>query len=209
MDDYIGMIRMFAGTFAPQGYMLCNGQTLPISQNQALYSIIGTTYGGNGTTTFNLPNLQSRVPLGSGAGNGLSNRILGQMGGTENVNLTVNEIPSHNHPIAPASVSGQIKIRTSDSTANSFVAFNNAIAQSAEKFTPESPPTARPQVYSTSPMFTENNYLHSESVDSSALQVNVPQSTGASGGNMPHENMPPFQVINFIICVQGLYPPRP
>jgi microcystin-dependent protein len=209
MDEYIGVIKMFAGNFAPRDYMLCNGQLLPINQNEALFSIIGTTYGGDGRTTFALPNLQSRVPVGAGAGPGLTPRQLGQSGGVEHVNLNELQMPPHAHQIAASSLSGAVKIRTSDSTADSFAAFNNAIAQSAEKITPDSPPTERPKVYSSNPSFAENNYLHSSSVDTSTLQLNVPQTTGSAGGGQPHENMPPYQVINYIICVKGIYPPRP
>jgi len=101
---------MFACTFAPQGWAFCNGQTLSIAQNTALFSLLGTTYGGNGTTTFQLPNLQSRVPIHMGQGSGLSPYIIGQMGGTENVTLTLNQMPEHNHLINcdgdPANVLG-------------------------------------------------------------------------------------------------------
>jgi microcystin-dependent protein len=98
-DQYLGEIRMFAGNFAPYGWQLCNGQTLAISSNTALFSIIGTYYGGNGTSTFQLPNLQSRVPIHQGQGLGLSPYILGQQGGTENVTLTTQQMPQHNHTV--------------------------------------------------------------------------------------------------------------
>ena len=98
-DQYLGEIRMFAGNFAPQGWALCNGQLLPISQNTALFSLVGTYYGGDGVTTFALPNLQSRVAIHQGQGPGLSPYVLGQQGGTENVTLTTQQMPQHNHAI--------------------------------------------------------------------------------------------------------------
>jgi microcystin-dependent protein len=96
---FIGEIRMFGGNFAPRGYALCNGQLLSISQNTALFSLLGTTYGGNGTTNFALPNLQGRVPVHMGTGAGLSPYVEGQQGGTEAVSLNVNQMPAHNHSV--------------------------------------------------------------------------------------------------------------
>ncbi|RYF75427.1 MAG: phage tail protein [Cytophagaceae bacterium] len=99
MDVYIGMIGLFGFNYAPRGWMLCNGQLLPIAQYSALFSLIGTTYGGNGTTTFALPNLQGRVPLGFGQGPGLSNYQIGQEAGTETVTLLQTQMPAHTHPL--------------------------------------------------------------------------------------------------------------
>ncbi len=98
-NPFLGEIRMFAGNFAPQGWAMCNGQTLAITQNTALFSLLGTTYGGNGTTTFVLPDLRGRVPLHMGQGLGLSPYVLGQLGGSENVTLTTNNLPFHTHNI--------------------------------------------------------------------------------------------------------------
>lgn len=97
MEPLIGMIVQFAGNFAPRGWAFCEGQLLPISQNQALFSILGTTYGGNGQTTFALPDLRGRVCIQPGQGPGLSNYTLGQSGGAESVTLLVNNMPSHSH----------------------------------------------------------------------------------------------------------------
>jgi len=96
-EAYIGEIRMFGGNFAPAGWALCNGQTLPINQYTALFSILGTTYGGNGTTNFNLPNLQGRVPIHWGVGAGLSPYVIGQTGGTETTSVLISNMPNHNH----------------------------------------------------------------------------------------------------------------
>lgn len=99
MDDFLGAIKIFAGNFAPKGYAFCNGQILPIAQNTALFSILGTTYGGNGTTTFALPDLRGRAPIHFGQGPGLSSFALGQTGGVENVTLIQTQIPAHTHTL--------------------------------------------------------------------------------------------------------------
>ncbi len=98
-SPYIGEIKMFAGNFAPSGWAKCEGQLLPIAQNTALFSLLGTTYGGNGTTNFALPDLRGRVPLGSGTGPGLSPKSLGQKAGTESNTISVAQMPAHNHTI--------------------------------------------------------------------------------------------------------------
>ena len=96
-QPYVGEIRMFAGNFPPQGWMFCDGQTLPISENETLFQLIGTTYGGDGQETFNLPNLQSRVPIHMGTNAGVTYQ-LAEMAGVESVTLTVQQIPTHTHP---------------------------------------------------------------------------------------------------------------
>jgi microcystin-dependent protein len=100
-QPYVGEIRMFAGSFAPAGWMLCQGQILPISENETLFNLIGTTYGGDGQSTFGLPNLSSRIPLHMGTGGGAS-YSLAQTGGEESVTLTTNQIPAHSHPMVSA-----------------------------------------------------------------------------------------------------------
>ncbi len=98
-DPFLGELRIFGGNFAPRGWALCQGQLLSITQNTALFSLLGTTYGGNGTTTFALPDLQGRVPMGTGNGAGLSPRTLGESSGTENVTLNLTQIPAHSHQL--------------------------------------------------------------------------------------------------------------
>lgn len=118
-SPYIGEIRMFAGNFAPNGWAFCQGQTMAISENDALFNLIGTFYGGDGVTTFNLPNLSSRVPLHAGSG-----FVLAQAAGAETVTLTVSQLPVHNHtPVGSSAASGN-----SDPT-NSFWASNPATKQ--------------------------------------------------------------------------------
>ena len=104
-QPYVGEIRMFAGTFAPVGWMFCDGQTLPISENETLFQLIGTTYGGDGQSTFNLPNLQSRVPIHMGTSGGQT-FILAEMAGVETVTLTAQQIPVHTHPIVASASPG-------------------------------------------------------------------------------------------------------
>jgi microcystin-dependent protein len=99
MTPFVGQIMMFAGNFAPSGYAFCNGQTMNVSQNAALFALIGTTYGGNGTSTFLLPNLQSRLPVDQGTGAGLSTYVLGQAAGADNVTITPQTMPTHTHAL--------------------------------------------------------------------------------------------------------------
>lgn len=106
MTPFIGQIMMFAGTFAPQGWALCDGQLLAISQYPALYSILGTTYGGDGKTTFALPDLRSRIPMHAGHGPGLSVRRAGESSGSEQVTLTTSQIPSHTHALQASAQDG-------------------------------------------------------------------------------------------------------
>jgi microcystin-dependent protein len=101
-QPYVGEIRMFAGNFAPAGWMFCEGQLLPISENETLFQLIGTTYGGDGQSTFALPDLRGRIPIHQGNG-----FILAETGGAEEITLTVNQIPSHSHPLLASSAGGQ------------------------------------------------------------------------------------------------------
>lgn len=119
-QPFIGQIRTFAFGFAPRGWAQCNGQLLQISQNQALFSLLGTTYGGNGTTNFALPNLMGRTPLHFGTGPGLSPRTLGEVAGTEGVTLSSAQMPAHNH-----TVSANTAAPTSGTPAGNFWAQGN------------------------------------------------------------------------------------
>jgi len=172
-DQFVSEIRIFAGNFAPTGWALCNGQLLPISQNTALFSLLGTTYGGDGRTTFGLPNLQGSAPLGAGQGPGLSLRDLGELGGEQTVTLLSTEMPSHSHT-AQASTSGGTDSPT-----------NAAWGESKLGKTPL-------PVYAAS----GNN-----------VPMN-PFALSITGGNSPHNNMPPYLCLTFIIALQGIYPAR-
>ena len=110
-QPFIGEIKMFGFNFAPRGYAQCNGQALGIAQNTALFSILGTTYGGNGTTNFALPNLQGQVPIGAGLGPGLSSRTLGETGGVSTHTLIASELPAHTHPLSVVAVADGVADR--------------------------------------------------------------------------------------------------
>ncbi len=117
MDSYIGMIALFGFNFQPVGWAFCDGRLLQISQFDVLFSLLGTTYGGDGQTTFALPDLRGRLALGQGQGAGLSNYVEGQMGGTETVGLTTATMPAHNHPVLATPEQGN-----TSSPANAFLA---------------------------------------------------------------------------------------
>jgi microcystin-dependent protein len=135
-DPFIGEIILFAGNFAPRGWAFCAGQILSIQQNTALYSILGTTYGGNGTTTYALPDLRGRVPMGVGQGPGLTPRSLGEVAGTESVTLNANEMPAHVHPL-PASTHDS----TTKNPQGNVPAYNGSYGTPASADTTMSPST--------------------------------------------------------------------
>lgn len=177
-EPFLGEIRMFGGNFAPRGWALCNGQLLSIAQNTALFSILGTTYGGNGQTTFALPNLQGRVPMHWGAGPGLTPRTLGETGGTENVTLLLTQIPQHNHPVNAAATA------TSASPAG---------AVPATVAPPRGSGGAAQNAYAAAP-------------DGATVMNNG--MVGQAGGSQPHANIQPFQCVTFIIALEGIFPSR-
>ena len=174
-DPMIGEIRMFAGNFAPRGWAFCDGQLLAISSNAALFSILGTTYGGDGRTTFGLPDLRGRFPMHEGSGPGLTYRPLGQKTGTESVSLASQHMPAHTH---------EAIVHAFSSEGDSSTPTGNIMAKSGMGY---------PDYSGSNPDTT----LKSNTVE-----------ILSSGGSQPHNNMPPFQTVNFIIAVQGYYPPR-
>jgi microcystin-dependent protein len=125
-DPYVGEIRMFAGNYAPNGWMLCSGQTLPISEYDTLFALLGTTYGGDGQNTFNLPNLCGRMPVHQGQGPGLPSCPLGQTGGQETVTLAASQIAAHNHTLACSSANGTAADPAGNVPAASDTALNTA-----------------------------------------------------------------------------------
>ena len=167
---FVGEIRIFAGNFAPTGWAFCNGQLLPISQNTALFSIIGTAYGGNGVSTFALPDLRGRVPMQPGQGLGLTPRSRGEMIGAETHTLSLAEMPAHTHPL----------------TAHSGNGHTDAAAGSAMARSPSGIPQYAPDFDATM----------------------APDAVSPTGGSQPHDNMQPYLTLNFIIALQGIFPPR-
>lgn len=129
-DQFVAEIRIFAGNFAPSGWAMCNGQILPIAQNTALFSLLGTTYGGDGKTTFALPNLQMRAPLHPGAGPGLTPRLLGESAGSATETLTASQMPAHAHAM-----------QASAALATTTVANGNLLAQANVPNPPYHDPT--------------------------------------------------------------------
>ena len=169
-DAYIGEIRMFAGNFPPRGFKFCDGQLLQIQSYQALFSILGTMYGGDGRTTFALLDLRGRVPIHAGTGPGLTPRYQGSRGGYEDTTLSVSNLPSHTHQARGSS---------------------------------ETPDSVSPEGSVPATKIRTNLY-HSGYAD-----VNMGATAiSNTGGNQPHNNMPPFLAIKFIIAYEGLYPPR-
>lgn len=177
-DQFLGEIRIFGCGYAPTGWALCNGQIMAISQNTALFSLIGTSYGGDGRVTFALPNLQGRIPVDQGQGSGLSPYVVGQMAGTTAVTLLSTEMAAHNHALnadkevaTSASPSGAIYMRGhfDDGTNTGLV-----------------------QAYSTQ-----------RPAATMAINATLPAGSGAA-----HNNMMPYLTINYCIALTGFFPPR-
>jgi len=171
---------MFAGNFAPRGWAFCEGQLIAIAQNQALFSILGTTYGGDGRTTFGLPDLRGRAAIHQGSGPGLSTYSLGAKVGTENVTLTVNNLPAHTHPANMVAAPG-------DATLN--IADGNALA------------------HATRPLKSESPDIYNNAAPSIAMHTDT-VSVGNTGGNQPTNVVQPVLAVNFIIALQGTFPSR-
>jgi microcystin-dependent protein len=188
MEPFIAQIMMFGGNFAPRGWAFCEGQLLPISNNAALFSLIGTIYGGDGRTTFALPDMRGRSPIGQGHGSGLTPRPFGQRGGVESVTLNQLQMPSHTHT-ASVGQSGSSVTATS-ATANTTNPNGAYLAQATTQ--------------GGEAIAVYNNSAPSNAVNLGGSSVTI----GNTGGNQPHENMPPFQVIPFVIALQGVFPSR-
>jgi len=180
MEPMIGEVRIFAGNFAPRSWALCHGQLLPISQNQALFSILGTTYGGDGRTTFALPDLRGRVAVSQGNGPGLSDYRLGQRGGVETVTLNTTQIPSHTH-IMTGGVS--VSVNTEGATTNEGA--GNTLGAGSNIFNANAPEAG-------------------ENING----VTSTLAAGNTGGNQSHENRQPYLAVNYIIALQGVFPSR-
>ncbi len=181
MNGTIAEIRLFAGNFNPRFWAFCNGSLLSIASNTALFSLLGTTYGGNGTTNFGLPDLRGRTALGTGTGPGLTNVNLGEISGTENLSLIPGNIPTHNHTLAGASAVFQGGFSERVAPDGSAVNHYPAVVSGANAYS-----TA-----SDSNMANLNNF-----------------SLGNMGGGSAFSKRPPYLGMNYIICLQGIFPSR-
>jgi microcystin-dependent protein len=179
MEGVVGYVTPFAGTFAPQNWMLCQGQQLTVNQNVALFSIVGIYYGGNGTTNFNLPDLQGRAIVGQGSGPGLSSYVIGQKGGVQQFTMSVNQMPAHTHVIS------------ADITPPA--------AATSDKNTPVNDVYAAPSA---------GEALYSADNTSNMQPYAGVVTMGNTGNGTPVNSQDPVLALNYIICVMGYYPQR-
>ncbi len=184
MQGMIGEVRLFGGNFAPRQWAFCDGQLLAISQNEALFSILGTTYGGDGRTTFGLPELRGRTAIGQGQGPGLSNRPLGQKSGTYVNTMTINNLPSHSHT---PTITALAKIPVSVNTPDENAPEDSHLTQQANEAYGD---TDSGKSYGPGATF------------SGTLTVTN------SGGQQSINNQQPYLGTRYIICLTGLFPSR-
>ena len=173
-DQFLGEIRIFGGNFAPLGWAECNGQLLSLSQNTALFSLLGTAYGGDGKSTFGLPNMQGCAPMQPGQGPGLTQRELGETGGEQYVTLLQSQMPSHTHAALPGTSAGEA-----------------------------SPSNA----YWGATLKGHSTPMYAASATRTNVQMNG-QALVPAGGGLPHNNLPPYLGLIFIIALSGIFPPR-
>jgi microcystin-dependent protein len=178
-EPFLGQIAVFPYAFAPQGWMDCAGQLLAVQQFAALFSLLGTQYGGNGTSNFVLPDLRGRVPVGQGQGPGLSNYFMGDQDGAAAVTITTAMMPSHIHSL------------NADTATSSTNASSGNLLSRAQVGTPQEPTKAL--IYSA---ITPDTPL-------------APQAIGLVGGNQPHNNMQPYLGLRYCIAIRGIFPQRP
>ncbi|MEN2416336.1 phage tail protein [Flavobacterium mesophilum] len=195
MDEYIGTIKAFAFDFPPKGWALCQGQIMAISQNTALFSLIGTFYGGNGTTNFQLPDLRGRSMIGQGQGPGLSNITIGEVDGAENVTLTINNLPTHNHALVSGNGAGQVAVATTINALNGGTITNDC-DNGSNSF--------------ASGGATANMYSEPGGTPSAVggITTTINGATGLAGNNNPVAIRNPYLGVNLSICLAGVYPSR-
>jgi microcystin-dependent protein len=179
MEGMIGEIRLFAGTFAPKNWSYCNGAIINIASNTALFSILGVTYGGNGTTNFALPNLNGRVAIGAGQGPGLSVYALGQAAGVPNVTLTVDQMAVHTH-----------------AATGTYAPLANAAG--SDETNPGGERLGKSTV----------GDIYSTDSDGVMARSNGNVVLAPDGGNQPHSNQQPYLGMNYVICMYGIFPSR-
>ncbi len=196
MEAYIGTIMGWAPNFAPRGWAFCAGQILPIAQYSAVFSLLGTMYGGNGVQTFALPNLQGRVPIGAGQSPGTSFYTQGEMSGVENTTLLQSQMPMHTH-VAQSNLTTTIPATTTAATATApsgteIFAAPNGATDGGENVTVKAYGAAT----------SANTTLQGGGVTGSIT-------IGVAGGSQPVSILQPYQVIQYVICLEGIFPPRP
>jgi len=186
MTPMLAQIMMFGGNFAPRDWAFCEGQLLAISSNTALFSLLGTAYGGDGITTFALPDLRGRMPMHPGTGPGLSPRGDGQKGGAEQTTLTIANMPSHTHS---AVATANLTLRASSGGGSSDSPLGNVpAATNADNYAPAD---------------ASGSTMQADAVSGSVAVQNM-----NAGGNLPFDRMPPYLCVNFIIALVGIYPSR-
>jgi len=178
VDCYVGEIRLFAGTTVPADWHACDGTLLSISGNEALYTLLGTQYGGNGSVTFGLPDMRGRLPVGQGQGTGLSNRVMATQQGTETVTLLQANLPAHTHALTASGKAG------TTATAGPDVTFAN--------------------IPSPAVLYVDGDKAAAEA---NAVVSSV-KTIGSTGSNVAHQNMMPAVALNYIIALVGIFPTR-
>ena len=191
----MAMIIMFGGNFAPRSWAFCQGQILSIAQNTALFSLLGTTFGGNGQTTFALPDLRGRVPVGTGQGPGLPSINLGEISGAPTTTLLITNMPAHNHTAIPASLTVAQSASTAAATTN--IPGNGLV------------PAVLPTIGGGPSATTIKGYAPQDNTATlAASAVTGTISVGIAGGSQPFSIMQPYTGMNYIIAMEGIYPSR-
>lgn len=215
MDAFIGTILPWAGTYAPQGWLFCQGQTLPVNQYAAVFAVLGTTYGGNGSTNFMLPNLQGRIPVGAGTLPGTTTTTFkqGAVGGVISANLPANYVAAHTHTasISGLGVSANFGLRVSTNTANQIAPPTDATSAANYGLAKSDNPDGgtNVNVYKDisndgSAVVKLKSYPCDVNLTSGTVTVNPNTSTAGTV-----QVLQPYQVINYIICLEGIFPSRP
>lgn len=221
MEPYIGSVFPWPMNWAPRGFFLCEGQILPISQYTPLFAIIGTYYGGNGTTTFALPDLRGSVVIGAGQGPGLSDYVIGETGGEPSISLIQSELPAHVHSLTGITAPVTTAAVGTIPNINSGITAGLPTSSASNSLTPGS--NSVPGVAPIVSAMPEDNNIYGAPDNTATMPVsasitpnqplNITQATNTvtgvlnpSGGSQAHNNMQPFSVVNYIIAYQGMFP---
>jgi microcystin-dependent protein len=200
-EPFMGTVMIWAPNFAPRGWAFCQGQLLSISTNSALFSLLGVVYGGNGQTTFGLPNLAGRVPIGQGQSPGTSNYTLGQTSGTENVTLTTAQMPMHNHGAVLSGVTGSVTFQaTTNPGTTPTPSAGNMLATADD-----------PNASATNNIYAPATTDPAKLVDLGGASVSGISGTVAispNGSSQPFSVLQPYQVLNYVIALEGVFPSR-